>query len=118
MTMKHVAPKYIASKYIASLALAAVLAFGTAAHAKTGDQDSRDIAALDGMKITLQQAIVTAEQQAGGRAVSADVKQENGGTRIAVEVVGTGGVKTVLVDARSGAVTAAHGADGDDDDDD
>ena len=105
-------------KPVTSLALAAVLAFATAAHAKTSDQDSRDIAALDGMKITLQQAIATAEQQAGGRAVSADVKQENGGTRIVVEVAGTGGVKTVLVDARSGAVTAAHGADVADEDED
>lgn len=105
-------------KPVTALALAAMLAFATAAHAKTSNQDSRDIAALDGMKITLQQAIATAEQQAGGRAVSADVKQGNDGTRIVVEVAGTGGVKTVLVDARSGAITAEHGSDAADDDED
>jgi uncharacterized membrane protein YkoI len=93
---------------------------GGIAQAKDRDreQDARDAAALAGMKVTLQQAITTAEQQAGGRAVGADVSQERGVPRIAVEVAGPQGVKTVLVDAQSGHVTATHdgGQDGEDED--
>ena len=72
------------------IALAVVAAIGAAgvAQAQSRDQDSRDAAALAGMKVTLQQAIATAEGQAGGRAVGADVSQERGVTHISVEVVG------------------------------
>lgn len=111
-------------KRVTPLALAALLAVGAAggiAHAKErdGKQDGRDAAALAGMKVTLQQAIATAEQQAGGRAVGADVSQEQGATRVAVEVAGPQGVKTVLVDAQTGQVTATQdgGHDGEDNDD-
>ncbi len=97
------------------LALAAALATvaaGGLARAQ-GGQDARDTAALAGMRVTLQQAIATAEGQAGGRAVGADVSQERGATRIAVEVAGPQGVKTVLVDGATGQVTATR-ADGSD----
>lgn len=100
-------------KRIVPFALAGLLAVGAAsgiAHAdQNRDQDGRDAAvALAGMKVTLQQAIATAEQQAGGRAVGADMSQERGATRIAVEVIGPQGAKTVLVDAQTGQVTATH----------
>ncbi len=105
-------------KRIAPFALAALLAVGAAAgvaQAKDQDrsQDARDTAALASMKVTLPQAIATAEQQAGGRAVGADMSQEQGATRIAVEVVSPQGIKTVLVDAQTGQVTATHDGDQD-----
>lgn len=109
------------AKKIAPVALATLLVLGAAggiAHAADRDQDQRDTAALATMKVTLQQAITTAEQQIGGRAVGADVSQENGGTRIAVEVAGQQGVKTVLVDGQSGKVTATHDAGQDHEDND
>ena len=65
-------------------------------------------AALAATKVTLQQAIATAEQQANGRAVSADIEQERGVTQIEVKVASPQGVKTVVVDAQSGQVTAAR----------
>lgn len=92
-------------------ALLAIGAAGSAAHAedRDGNQNRRDAAALANMRVTLPQTITTAEQQvAGGRAVGADVSQEGGGTRIAVEVVGPQGVRTVLVDAQTGQVTATR----------
>jgi uncharacterized membrane protein YkoI len=100
-------------KRIALFALVGLLAVGAAggtAHAEGRDhkQDGRDTAALAGMKVTLAQAIVTAEQQAGGRAVGADLLQEKGVTRIAVEVAGAQGVRTVIVDAQTDQVTAAN----------
>lgn len=107
---------------IVPLALAALLAAGAVggvarAEDRDRNEDRRDAAALAGIKVTLQQAIATAEQQAGGRAVGADVSREQGATRIAVEIAGPQGVKTVLVDAQTGQVTAAHdgGRDGEDD---
>lgn len=111
------------SKRLLPVALAAVLAasaVGGMAHAKErgGDQDRRDMAAIAGMKITLPQAIATAEQQAGGRAVGAEVVQEHGAARIAVEVAGAQGIKTVLVDAQTGQVAAAPGGGQDESDND
>ncbi len=104
------------------VALAALLAIGAVAGtawAKSGDegkQDSRDIAALATMKLTLPQAIAAAEQSAGGRALSADLSHEGGTDHIAVEIAGPQGVKTVLVDGQTGQVTASKDADAEDND--
>lgn len=103
------------------VAFAALLAVGAAsgtALAQNRDQDSRDIAALATMKVTLQQAIATAESQAGGRAVGADVSQQGGATRISVEVASPQGVKTVMVDGATGQVTATRDGGGDNEDND
>lgn len=108
------------TKRITTLALAALLAIGAAggiARAQGRDHDSREAAALAGMKVTLPQAITTAEGQAGGRAVGADVLQQDGATHIAVEVVGPQGIKTVMVDGATGRVTATQdGGDSEDND--
>lgn len=101
------------------IAFAALLATGAAGGvAWAQDQDGRDAAALAGMKVTLLQAIATAEGQAGGRAVGADVSQQDGATRILVEVAGPQGVRTVHVDGVTGQVTATRdgGADHEDND--
>ena len=111
MTFKRTLP-------IALAALLAVGAAGGTALAQNRNQDSRDIAALATMKVTLQQAIATAEGQAGGRAVGADVSQQGGATRILVEVAGPQGVKTVTVDGATGQVTATRDGGGDSEDND
>ncbi len=107
-------------KRTAPLALAAMLIAGTAVakeHENHGDRDNHwDTAALAHTTVTLQQAIQTAEKQAGGRAVSAELARDNGTTHFAVEVVGQQGVKTVLVDGQSGLVTATRDAGRDKDD--
>jgi uncharacterized membrane protein YkoI len=111
MNVKHSFP-------LALVALLAVSTAGVLAHAETRDNDTRDTAALATMKVTLQQAIATAEQQAGGRAVGADVSQQGGTTRISVEIGGPQGVKTVMVDGQSGQVTATHDSGGNTEDND
>lgn len=93
------------------LALAALVAAGTVsgvALAKETDHEKADAAALASAKVSLSQAIATAEQKSGGKAVGAGVDHEKGAVRIAVEVVGGHGVQTVLVDPQSGQVTATH----------
>lgn len=97
-------------KTIASLALAGLLAAGAVAGTamaadRDGDQEAK---ALQGAKVSLTQAIATAEQQTGGRAYDAGVDVKDGQTRIVVETNGPKGVQTVAVDAQSGQVVASH----------
>ncbi len=105
------------TRKFAPLAFAVILATGaasTAALAKGGHEESQDAAALANAKVTLSQAIATAEQQAGGKAISAGVDNENGTVRIAVDVASNQGVKTVLVDPQTGQATGTKPAgDGD-----
>ena len=108
-------------KLILPFALAAIIITGAAggfAFAKERGHADPDAAALANMTVTLQEAIATAERQANGRAVSADIQQEHGAAQIEVEVVGPQGAKTVLVDAKSGQVTATRAGGQDDDDQD
>lgn len=60
--------------------------------------------AMQGSKVTLTQAIATAEQQTGGQAYDAGVAVVSGQTRISVETNGPKGVQTVTIDAHSGLV--------------
>ena len=104
---------------IVSSTLATLLVLGSLgiAQAKSGEQDGRDAAALAGTKVSLTQAIAAAEQQGGGKAVGADISQEGGVVRIAVEVAGPQGVRTMLVDGQTGQVSPAPaGQDAEDND--
>lgn len=106
-------------KRILPVALAATVIIGGAGNlalSKERGEAGHDAAALANAKVTLQQAIATAEQQAGGKAVGAGVDNENGIVRIAVEVASNQGVRTVLVDPQSGQVTATHDGDHEEDD--
>ena len=101
---------------IVRLALAAAVAASAAAGvaaAKERSGNEQNAQALLNSKIGLSQAIATAEQHAGGKAVDAGVGNENGTVRIAVEVASTQGVKTVLVDPQTGQVTGTIAGDED-----
>ncbi len=95
------------SKLTTTLVLAGLLAAGTlgAAHAAAQDEEAT---ALRGAKVSLIQAITTAEQQTGGQAFDAGVDTKGGQTRIAVETNGPKGVQTVTIDAQSGQVVGTH----------
>jgi uncharacterized membrane protein YkoI len=97
------------TKLTTALALAGLLAAGTlgAAHAAGQDED-QEATALQGAKVSLIQAITTAEQQTGGQAFDAGVDKKGGQTRIAVETNGPKGVQTVTIDAQSGQVVGTH----------
>lgn len=93
-----------------SLALAGLLVAGTFAGAAlaTGGDEDREATALQGAKVSLVEAITTAEQQTGGRAYDAGVSLKDGQTRITVETNGPKGVQTVAIDAQSGQVVGSH----------
>ncbi len=97
------------TKITTTLALAGLLAVGTlgAVHAASRDED-REATALQGAKVSLIQAITTAEQQTGGQAFDAGVDTKGSRTRIAVETNGPKGVQTVIIDAQSGQVVGTH----------
>ena len=97
------------TKQIATFTLAALLATGgLAGVALASSNENGEAAALQGAKISLMQAIATAEQQTGGKAFDAGVDNEHGNVRIAVETNGPKGVQTVFVDPQSGQVIGAH----------
>ena len=94
---------------LTATAFAALIAIGALGTAYAGGKDEdREAAALQGAKVSLTQAIATAEQQTGGRAFDAGVDMKGGQTRIAVETNGPKGVQTVTIDAQSGQVVATH----------
>lgn len=64
--------------------------------------------ALQGAKVTLVEAIGTAEQTTGGRAYDAGVDTKGSQVRIVVETNGPKGVQTVAIDGQSGQVVATH----------
>lgn len=94
---------------IALPALAGVLVLGLSGAALAKDnQDQSDAATMAAAKVSLSQAIITAEQHAKGKAFDAGVDNQNGTARISVEVAGSQGVQTVLIDPATGAVVGTH----------
>lgn len=92
------------------LAMAAVLMTATIGGTALagGDNEDREATALGGAKVSLVEAIATAEQQTGGRAYDAGVDVKDGQTRIVVETNGPKGVQTVSIDAQSGQAVGGH----------
>lgn len=101
-------------KKLVPLAFAVILATGTAAGAglaHAGESERSDAAALANAKVTLSQAIATAEQQSGGNAISAGLENQNGIVSISVDVARKQGAETVLVNPQTGQVVTIKPAD-------
>ena len=95
------------------LALAGLPAAGTLGTAYAASQDE-EATALQGAKVSLVQAIATAEQQAGGHAFDAGADRKDGQPRVTVETNGPKGVQTTVIDAQNGQVVGAHAGGGQD----
>lgn len=90
-------------RILIALASAALLGVpGSALAAKGGEPQEQK--ALQGVALTLSQAIAIAEQRTGGKAYDAGVDVDHGKPRVAVETNGPKGVQTVIVDAQSGHI--------------
>jgi uncharacterized membrane protein YkoI len=93
----------------AAIALAGILLIGVAGPALGGTKSERqEQSALQGTTLTLTQAIAIAEHQTGGKAYDAGVSIDHGKPRVVVETNGPNGVQTVIIDAESGQIVAAH----------
>lgn len=96
----------------AAMAAAIAVGAGGAAFAATHDrEDAKDIAAVLNAKTSLAEAIATAEQQVGGKAIDAGLEREGGPMRFEVEVAKDKTVQRVLVDPQTGKVVKVMPAD-------
>jgi uncharacterized membrane protein YkoI len=92
-----------------AVALAGVLLLNTAGPSFAADNgEAQEETALLGTKLTLSQAIATAEQQTGGKAFDAGVNIDDGKPRVIVETNGPKGAQTVVFDAESGQIIGGH----------
>ncbi len=88
---------------------AAIFLAGSLAYAGRGNGGERNEAmALAKTKIGLVQAIAAAEQHLQGKAVRAELEDENGTFVYGVEVAGNGTVKDVKVDSLDGKILSVQ----------
>ncbi|MEQ1527008.1 MAG: PepSY domain-containing protein [Gallionella sp.] len=90
--------------YVAAFLVLSAAVFGTAYAAKATENDALTI---NTAKISLIQAVTSAEQHVGGKASSADYEQHKGKWVFDIEVVKDKSVMDVKVDATSGQVIVA-----------
>lgn len=103
-------------------AMVAVIALGGAgaAFAGSGEKETdekQEVAAVVNAKTSLAQAIATAEQQTGGKAVDTGLENRDGTMAFEVEVATGSTVQKVLVDLDSGKVIKVMPADADNNED-
>ena len=105
-----------------SLLVVALVTGGGMAWAVTGQQAAmeNDALAIAKAKVSLAQAIATAEQHAGGKATRAEFEHEKGSWIFDVEVASGAKVFDVRIDAEKGVVLSSQEdkADHDDHDED
>ena len=92
---------------IVPLALAASMAFASTGAALAGDSEispQKEIDAVFGAKISISQAIATAEQATGGKAYSARIDNRDGVLAYEVKTAKTGALEMVSVDINAGNV--------------
>jgi uncharacterized membrane protein YkoI len=97
---------------IVPIAMAAVIAIGgtvgfayAANNNRGGEHEGgQEIASVLNAKTSLAQAIATAEQQSGGKAIDAGLENENGPMAFAVEVAKDNTIQKVLIDLQTGKV--------------
>ena len=70
-------------------------------------EDRAETSALQHAKVSLTDAIRTAEQRVNGKAIDAGLDHQNGNLRYEVEVLKDGAVQKMMVDAQSGQVMTA-----------
>lgn len=90
----------------AAAAAASIAALATAYAAHDGDEN--DTAILAQARVGITQAIAAAEHHAGGKAVRAELENENGAAVYAVEVVDGTNSTDVKVDAGDGRILSAQ----------
>ena len=85
-----------------------VLVAASVGSAYAGESGENDGAALAQTKISLTQAIAAAEQHANGRAIRAELEDENGTIVYGVEVLSGAKATDVKVDVRDGKILSAQ----------
>lgn len=97
----------------ALLMAAGVVTAGGLAYAQKSNLTQNDATAMQQAKISLAQAVTTAEQHVGGKASRAELQNENGRLVYGVEVAGNGQTLDVKVNAIDGSVVSVQADQGD-----
>jgi uncharacterized membrane protein YkoI len=95
--------------------------FGVAGAAYARERRTEEAAIIANAKVTMAQAIATAEQQTGGKAVGTGIEEQDGTVFLEVQVIKDDQKHSVLIDPQSGQVVKVatdDEQDGDEDDDD
>lgn len=95
--MKHV-------KMVSIVAAAFCLVGFLGGTAKAEREHAKDISAFAGVKTSLVQAIGTVEQQNGGKAVKADIRERDGAPVYVITTLSGGKESRTLVDSASGSI--------------
>ena len=95
--------KLLAAIMAGTLASAAISG-SVAAYARDRDKPTDETAIMANAKISMAQAIATAEQQVGGKAVGTGIEDEDGTVYFEVEVLKDGKRQKVLIDPQTGNV--------------
>ncbi len=91
-----------------ALAATAIVASSLVYANHEGNEEHNDAAVLAQTKISLTQAIAAAEQKVDGKAVRAELEDDNGKLVYGVEVMNGGKSTDVKVDIASGAILSAQ----------
>lgn len=96
--------------------LAGTLASGAiggsmAAYARNSDKPTDEAAIMAAAKINMTQAIATAEQHVGGKAVGTGIEDQDGTVYFEVQVLKAGARQKVLIDPQTGKVVKTVTAD-------
>ena len=111
-----------------ALAMVSVLTMGTlaaagAAYAKDKELRTNEAAIMANAKVTMAQAIATAEQKTGGKTVGTGIEDQDGTVFLEVQVLKDNQRHSVLIDPQSGqvvkvAIDNEQDENGDENDDD
>jgi uncharacterized membrane protein YkoI len=96
--------KVVAAVLIGTMAAGTLGAAGAAYAIKERTSATNEGVIIANAKITMAQAIATAESQLGGKAVGSGIEDHNGTMAFAVEVLKDGKRHKVLIDLQSGQV--------------
>ena len=94
--------------FFGMLAASTIVASSLVYASRDVNEEQNDAAALAQAKISLTQAIAAAEQKVSGKAVRAELEDENGTFVYGVEVVNGGKSTDVKVDIATGGILSAQ----------
>jgi len=92
---------------VAGTLASAAISGSVATYARDRDKPTDEAAIMANAKISMAQAIATAEQQVGGKAVGTGIEDEDGTVYFEVEVLKDGKRQKVLIDPQNGNVVKA-----------
>ncbi len=78
----------------------------TVSESRLDREDKAELAGLNNAKTTLAEAVKTAEQHAGGKAIDAGIEERGGRVAYEIQVVKSGGIHQVSVDPATGRINA------------